>query len=339
MTTAAIELIDWHSSCSLSKTPSRSFPCKYSVPGIIAKDECLGFSHHGTCKFTADLFDKVPAIELNGDSYARLHTYRKCGFQGTLIENTRQRRTSATQPAWLEIPASALFQFRNVRQSLDMSDIRPFWHPSPEYAARWFLAFSGPDLHEDWSPYVSYLSHFLRGGVCSDRYHELRVLARDGLESRPAALNLRIFRPGISTSLTTRRPELSRAVGWPMSFNEGGNPPEHASIVGGNYDLTADLTQSGLPVSGSLKITGTIPGLASSGTLLTGQLQLSQSGFGFQSPQAIQQSGSGDIFEFVFNVTGGDLAPITKAKLALFLMPGVPGSTEVSRQALPPAPT
>ena len=101
-------------------------------------------------------------------------------------------------------------------------------------------------------------------------------------------------------------------VGWPMSFNTGGNTPEHASVVGGNYDLTAHLTQSGVPVSGSLKITGTIPGLASSGTLLTGQLQLSQTGsqagFGFQSPQAIQQSGSGDIFEFVFNVTGGDLA-------------------------------
>jgi len=109
------------------------------------------------------------------------------------------------------------------------------------------------------------------------------------------------------------------AVGWPMSFNEGGNPPEHASIVGGNYDLTADLTQSGLPVSGSLKITGTIPGLASSGTLLTGQLQLSQSGFGFQSPQAIQQSGSGDIFEFVFNVTGGDLAPYYQGKASVIL--------------------
>ena len=60
--------------------------------------------------------------------------------------------------------------------------------------------------------------------------------------------------------------------------------------------------------TGSLGITGTIPGLASSGTLLTGQLKQ----FGFQS-------GGGDVFEFMFDVTGGDLAPYYDGETSVIL--------------------
>jgi hypothetical protein len=66
------------------------------------------------------------------------------------------------------------------------------------------------------------------------------------------------------------------------------------------WSLSGQLTPTGQPVPGTgiLDITGTIPGLASSGTLLTGQLLK----FGFET-------GGGDIFEFVFDDLGGDLAP------------------------------
>ncbi|MGA2253385.1 MAG: PEP-CTERM sorting domain-containing protein [Thermoguttaceae bacterium] len=138
-----------------------------------------------------------------------------------------------------------------------------------------------------------------------------------GLEGLPAM--------GSSLNLTTQPPDLSagylnvtydattgiiNAQGWPTSFTLSDNPtPDSVSIVGGQYDLTAKVTPTGQPVSGSLDVTGTIPGLAlSSGTLLTAQV----SQFGFQS-------GGGDIFEFVFNVTGGDLAPYYHGKTNVIL--------------------
>jgi hypothetical protein len=86
-----------------------------------------------------------------------------------------------------------------------------------------------------------------------------------------------------------------------MSFDLGGaSTPTYPAIDGGEYLLTVRLTPTGQPVPGTglLDITGTIPGLASSGTLLTGQL----TNFGYQS-------GGGNIFEFTFDDLGGDLAP------------------------------
>ena len=99
------------------------------------------------------------------------------------------------------------------------------------------------------------------------------------------------------------------ATGWPISFNiSGSNTPDYPTIDGGTYSLSASVTQTGLPLSGSLDVTGTIPGLATSGTLLTGTL--SQFGFG---------PGGGDIFEFVYNITGGDLAPFYHGKTGIIL--------------------
>jgi hypothetical protein len=88
-------------------------------------------------------------------------------------------------------------------------------------------------------------------------------------------------------------------TGWPTSFNITGSTASNAMVVNGQYDLTAQInSQTGQLISGSLDIAGTIPSLASSGTLLTGQL----SQFGFMPPPG------GDIFEFLVKVTGGDLA-------------------------------
>jgi hypothetical protein len=99
------------------------------------------------------------------------------------------------------------------------------------------------------------------------------------------------------------------ATGWPISFNiSGTSTPDYPTINGGTYSLSASISQTGLPLSGSLNVTGTIPGLATSGTLLTGTL----SQFGFAP-------GGGDIFEFIYNITGGDLAHFYHGKTGVIL--------------------
>jgi hypothetical protein len=99
------------------------------------------------------------------------------------------------------------------------------------------------------------------------------------------------------------------ATGWPISFNVSGtSEPDYPTINGGTYSLSASITKTGLPLSGSLNVTGTIPGLATSGTLLKGTLAQ----FGFAP-------GGGDIFEFIYNITGGDLAPFYHGKTGVIL--------------------
>ncbi len=101
------------------------------------------------------------------------------------------------------------------------------------------------------------------------------------------------------------------ATGWPTSFTiTGTNTPDYCEIDNGQYSLTAQITKTGQPISGTLDITGTIPGMSTpSGTLLTGQL----SQFGFEPPPG------GDIFEFMFNVTGGDLASYYNGQAGIIL--------------------
>jgi hypothetical protein len=74
-------------------------------------------------------------------------------------------------------------------------------------------------------------------------------------------------------------------------------------------DLTVDA--NGNPLSGSLNVFGTVAEIgATSGTLLTGEI----TDFGFIDPPG------GDIFEFAFALTGGDLAPYYGHQRALVVM-------------------
>lgn len=67
---------------------------------------------------------------------------------------------------------------------------------------------------------------------------------------------------------------------------------------GGSFDVSMTVNPTdGSPIAGTLSITGTIDDLADSGTLLTGDIR----SFGFSDPPG------GEIFEFLFAVTGGDL--------------------------------
>jgi hypothetical protein len=135
----------------------------------------------------------------------------------------------------------------------------------------------------------------------------------DGLSATAASLDLQTQKPDLSAGFlnTTYDAATGKIIvsGWPISFNVNGtSKPDYPFIYGGQYELNAQLTPAGQPLAGTLHISGTIPGLASSGTLLTGQL----SQFGFQDS-------GGNIFEFVFDVTGGDLAPYYRGEIGVAL--------------------
>jgi hypothetical protein len=142
-------------------------------------------------------------------------------------------------------------------------------------------------------------------------------LGFEGSPARGSSLNLVLENPDISALSLTASYDASSGstgtltvTGWPTSFNiTGTDTPDYPYIDNGQYDLTAQITKTGQPISGTLDIGGTIPGLASSGTLLTGQL----SQFGFESPPG------GDIFEFLFNITGGDLASYYHGQAGIIL--------------------
>jgi hypothetical protein len=121
-------------------------------------------------------------------------------------------------------------------------------------------------------------------------------------------------------------------TGWPTSFNINGIGTPNYPLIGGNdaYSITAQINKTtGQPVSGILDVTGTIAGLASSGTLLTGQLTR----FGFMPPPG------GDVFEFIFAVTGGDLAPYYHGQVGVEVTAttgsGFDGSFTASFDSLP----
>lgn len=85
------------------------------------------------------------------------------------------------------------------------------------------------------------------------------------------------------------------AHGFAMTFDDDGSiPPEN--IAGGLFDIVAAISEFGTFGGGSLHILGDIPTLGfSSGILLTGDL----TALGFNGT---------DMLEFLFDVTGGDLA-------------------------------
>lgn len=97
-------------------------------------------------------------------------------------------------------------------------------------------------------------------------------------------------------------------TGESLSYDDDGiGAPE--TIVNGAYDIIATVDDAGAASGGSITIDGDIPGLGVPGpSLLTGTLV----DFGFEDPPG------GMIFEFLFEVTGGDLAPDYGGAGALF---------------------
>lgn len=102
------------------------------------------------------------------------------------------------------------------------------------------------------------------------------------------------------------------ATGWATDLDvDNVPPPDYAiSMMSANFNLAATISNAGHPLGGTLSITGTIPALgALSGTLLTGTLWQ----FGYPDPPG------GEVFEFIFNTTGGDLAAMYGSHIGVIL--------------------
>jgi MYXO-CTERM domain-containing protein len=87
------------------------------------------------------------------------------------------------------------------------------------------------------------------------------------------------------------------ATGFATLFDDDGSMPPQDITPAGIFTITATVDGSGNATNGTLTISGTIPGLGIGGTLLTGALTQ----FGFLD-------GGGPVFDFLFSVTGGELA-------------------------------
>ncbi len=85
------------------------------------------------------------------------------------------------------------------------------------------------------------------------------------------------------------------AVGFAFTIDDGLGP--QININNGSFELLASVTNAGLATDGTLALGGEVLGFGSFNPLLTGELV----DFGWRD-------GGGDLFEFLFTVTGGDLA-------------------------------
>lgn len=124
----------------------------------------------------------------------------------------------------------------------------------------------------------------------------------------PSSPNCTAFLVDVKYTAATR---LFEATGNGLDFDVDGVAPPDYSLPAGQYKLNVTIPATGLPTGGDLRITGSIPSLnATSGTLLTGTIAK----FGCSNPPS-----GGEIFEFIFNVTGGDLASYYQDKAGVVL--------------------
>lgn len=86
------------------------------------------------------------------------------------------------------------------------------------------------------------------------------------------------------------------ASGFALALEDDGVPPQTDFTAPGAFQINAVVTDAGVATSGTLSIGGTVLGFGP--TLLTGNLI----GFGFPNAPG------GNVFEFLFEITGGDLA-------------------------------
>jgi hypothetical protein len=121
-----------------------------------------------------------------------------------------------------------------------------------------------------------------------------------------ALLNLNQYPPDITSSFisVSYSGGAFSATGFPTAFDVDGTPPPDYSIVQVAPGVPASFSISlivnpatGAAISGTLNITGKIDPIATSGVLLTGDI----ADWGYLDPPG------GDLFEFEFDLTGGDL--------------------------------
>lgn len=122
----------------------------------------------------------------------------------------------------------------------------------------------------------------------------LAALAARSAQAAPLGLTL-IDKPDIVSAFIDVTYDATSDTLTASGFALAIDVPPPTPIVGGTFDLLATIDDTGALISGSLTVGGAV--LGGGPMLLTGVLN----SFGFPS-------GPGDPFEFLFNVTGGDLA-------------------------------
>lgn len=120
-----------------------------------------------------------------------------------------------------------------------------------------------------------------------------------GVEVHAAPLYLVQQSPDITSAFITVNYDAGSGMFTANGFPTGLALPPGYNVTPGAFSLNMQVAQAtGQLISGAVSITGTVPDLGlMSGTLLTGNIN----NFGFPS-------GGGEIFEFLVDVTGGDLA-------------------------------
>ncbi|MCH7813751.1 MAG: PEP-CTERM sorting domain-containing protein, partial [Planctomycetes bacterium] len=122
-----------------------------------------------------------------------------------------------------------------------------------------------------------------------------------GAVVQAAPLNLSLLTPDIASAWLTvdynAGSDLLTATGFAMTFDSDGVAPPDENITSGFFDISLPVDLNGAITVGVGTLT--ISGLVASGgpSLLTGDIVA----FGYLD-------GGGEIFEFLFDVTGGDLA-------------------------------
>jgi hypothetical protein len=148
---------------------------------------------------------------------------------------------------------------------------------------------------------VSRIKQTTQRGFCASLLIAALALGVTG-PAQASLLNLTPETPDIFSSFTdisyVDGTDTLVAKGTALTVDDDGvGAPE--GIVGGTFDLSAIIDDVGSLSGGSIIIGGTVASIgANSGTLLTGTL----TDIGFKD------AGGGDPLEFLFSVTGGDLA-------------------------------
>lgn len=122
-----------------------------------------------------------------------------------------------------------------------------------------------------------------------------------GGAAQAALLNLELLLPDVESGFIDVQydadSDLFTASGFALTLDFDGEPPPDENILDGLFSLSLIVDENGVPGGGTIEITGNVLDLGPD--LLTGNI----TEFGFMD------SPGGEIFEFVFDVTGGDLAP------------------------------
>ena len=94
--------------------------------------------------------------------------------------------------------------------------------------------------------------------------------------------------------------------GWALTFYDGIEQIDFDEYTEDSFSISVIVDESGVASSGSLTITGEVSGYGTTGPLLTGNL----TDFGFGFWDTLNPDSDAALFEFLFEVSGGEMAEL-----------------------------